>query len=98
MSVDTTTPFRINQTLVTATLSEASALTGTTCGVVNVHPAVGVVTATVGGVMSMITVTDTTAAVERFPVASTARAVQLWAPLCGPGSGQARSKVVLRCV
>ena len=76
MPVETTTVSRMNQTLETATLSEAVAVTVTVWGVVKVLLAAGAVIEMEGVVVSMATVTGTAALVELLPMASKAVAVQ----------------------
>ena len=69
----------MNWTPTTPSLSVAVAETVTVPA--RVAPAAGVVMETVGGVVSLATVTLTPAAVPRFPAASRATAVRVWAPL-----------------
>ena len=72
-------PSRVNWTPATPMLSAAVALTGVVP--VRVAPAAGALTETVGGVMSLLTVTLTGAEVVVLPAASRAIARRVWAPL-----------------
>src|SRR5436190_530479 len=72
-------PSTLNWTLTTPTLSEASAVTAMVPETVD--PDAGDVMLTVGGVVSLKTVTVTALEVASFPAASRARAVNVWEPL-----------------
>src|SRR5882672_9551774 len=82
-SAPTAAPSSRNCTPTTATLSEAVADTVTAVPVA-VEPFAGAVIATVGGAMSLFTVTDTAVAVVVLPAPSRATAVSECTPLATP--------------